>query len=130
MELPEANGSRLTVKSPKSPRRRRKSKSSSPTTASAKVFNLVEEQYEAPRREFQNPKVHEADGNFFESFTALAWRQENKRLRAHSDDGEEKPPPSENQFAVKPKLPPISRKENLLGWFCPISLVIIPLTFS
>lgn len=56
MELPEANGSRLTVKSPKSPRRRRKSKSSSPTTASAKVFNLVEEQYEAPRREFQNPK--------------------------------------------------------------------------
>ncbi|XP_063444013.1 BAI1-associated protein 3-like isoform X1 [Mytilus trossulus] len=111
MELPEANGSRLTVKSPKSPRRRRKSKSSSPTTASAKVFNLVEEQYEAPRREFQNPKVHEADGNFFESFTALAWRQENKRLRAHSDDGEEKPPPSENQFAVKPKLPPISRKE-------------------
>lgn len=30
-------------------------------------------------------RVHEADGNFFESFTALSWRQENKRLRAHSD---------------------------------------------
>ena len=30
-------------------------------------------------------RVHEADGNFFESFTALSWRQENRRLRAHSD---------------------------------------------
>lgn len=55
MELPTENGSRLTVKSPKSPRRRRRSKSS-PTAASAKVFNLAAEQYEPPRREFQNPK--------------------------------------------------------------------------
>lgn len=109
MEVPEENGSRLTVKSPKSPRRRRRSKS--PTTASAKVFSLEEEEYEAPRKEYQNPKVHEADGNFFESFTALSWRQENKRLRAHSDDGDDRPPPLENQFATKPKLPPISRKE-------------------
>lgn len=37
-----------------------------------------------PKNSFYS-RVHEADGNFFESFTALAWRQENKRLRAHSD---------------------------------------------
>lgn len=30
-------------------------------------------------------RVQESDSNFFESFTALSWRQENKRLRAASD---------------------------------------------
>lgn len=29
--------------------------------------------------------VQELDGNFFESFTALSWRQENKRLRAQTE---------------------------------------------
>ena len=34
---------------------------------------------------FNAYRVQESDGNFFESFTALSWRQENKRLRAASD---------------------------------------------
>ena len=29
-----------------------------------------------------NCRVQESDGNFFESFSALAWKQQNKRLRA------------------------------------------------
>ncbi|KAL4240531.1 Protein kinase C conserved region 2 (CalB) [Mactra antiquata] len=29
--------------------------------------------------------VQESDGNFFENFTALSWRQENKRLRATNE---------------------------------------------
>ena len=32
-----------------------------------------------------NCRVQESDGSFFESYTALAWRQENKRLRAASE---------------------------------------------
>ena len=30
-------------------------------------------------------RVQESDGNFFENFTALSWRQENKRLRATNE---------------------------------------------
>ncbi|XP_045213590.2 BAI1-associated protein 3-like isoform X3 [Mercenaria mercenaria] len=63
--------------------------------------------------EHQNLKVQESDGNFFENFTALSWRQENKRLRATNEDDRDstKPPPSETQFVQKPKLPDLSRKE-------------------
>ena len=32
-------------------------------------------------------RVQESDGNFFENFTALSWRQENKRLRATNEVG-------------------------------------------
>ncbi|KAI8501067.1 Protein kinase C conserved region 2 (CalB) [Branchiostoma belcheri] len=38
-----------------------------------------------PMRQYYH-MVQEADGNFFESFTALSWRQENRRLRASSED--------------------------------------------
>lgn len=37
---------------------------------------------------FDSFSVQESDGNFFESFTALSWRQENKRLRATSEVSE------------------------------------------
>ena len=30
-------------------------------------------------------RVQESDGNFFESFTALAWKQENRKRRAASE---------------------------------------------
>ncbi|KAK7113155.1 hypothetical protein V1264_012499 [Littorina saxatilis] len=59
-------------------------------------------------------RVQESDGSFFESYTALAWRQENKRLRAASEGDKEgdKPPPMENQFGKKPKIHKLSRKES------------------
>ncbi|KAJ8319416.1 hypothetical protein KUTeg_004507 [Tegillarca granosa] len=60
---------------------------------------------------FDSFSVQESDGNFFENFTALSWRQENKRLRATSEDGNDKIPPSELQFAIKPKFQPLNRKE-------------------
>ncbi|XP_041363362.1 BAI1-associated protein 3-like [Gigantopelta aegis] len=64
-------------------------------------------------QEHQNPEVQESDGNFFESFTALAWRQENKRLRLASVDEKnaEKPTASELQFAAKTKTHQLSKKE-------------------
>ncbi|KAK7502304.1 hypothetical protein BaRGS_00006257 [Batillaria attramentaria] len=61
----------------------------------------------------QNREVQESDGSFFESYTALAWRQENKRLRAASEgdkDGD-RPPPMEIQYGRKPKLSKLSKKE-------------------
>ncbi|XP_052791167.1 BAI1-associated protein 3-like isoform X2 [Mya arenaria] len=63
--------------------------------------------------EHQNLKVQESDGNFFENFTALSWRQENKRLRATNEDDRDtsKPPPLENQYAPKPSLHSPSKKE-------------------
>ncbi|XP_066292964.1 BAI1-associated protein 3-like isoform X1 [Branchiostoma lanceolatum] len=64
-------------------------------------------------REQSNHKVQEADGNFFESFTALSWRQENRRLRASSEEDlvEDKPLPVESQAAVKPDSQKLSKDE-------------------
>ncbi|XP_055875420.1 BAI1-associated protein 3-like isoform X3 [Biomphalaria glabrata] len=58
-------------------------------------------------------RVQESDGSFFESYTSLAWRQENKRLRAASEDDKDydRPPPVEIQFATKPQIQKPSRKE-------------------
>ncbi|PVD39324.1 hypothetical protein C0Q70_01954 [Pomacea canaliculata] len=58
-------------------------------------------------------RVQESDGSFFENYTALAWRQENKRLRAASEGEKDadKPPPLEIQFAAKPKVHRLSKKE-------------------
>ncbi|XP_061181860.1 BAI1-associated protein 3-like [Saccostrea echinata] len=56
-------------------------------------------------------RVQESDSNFFESFTALSWRQENKRLRAASDEDHDRHPPSESQFAIKPEVQRLSKKE-------------------
>ncbi|XP_059157162.1 BAI1-associated protein 3-like isoform X2 [Physella acuta] len=61
----------------------------------------------------QLSRVQESDGSFFESYTSLAWRQENKRLRAASEDDKDfdKPPPVEIQFATRPYLTKLSKKE-------------------
>lgn len=63
-----------------------------------------------------NPyRVQESDGNFFESFTALSWRQENKRLRATTEHEEskkaEKPLPAELQIALKSKVHQLSKHD-------------------
>jgi len=57
--------------------------------------------------------VQETDGSFFESFTALSWKQENRRLMAMQDiEGrEEDPPPSELSVGVKPVENRIHKKE-------------------
>ncbi|XP_070579273.1 BAI1-associated protein 3-like [Ptychodera flava] len=57
--------------------------------------------------------VQEADGNFFESFTALSWKQENRRLRANNEEEQEsdKPPPVESHIALRPDFPLLSRKD-------------------
>ncbi|KAL8587515.1 hypothetical protein ACOMHN_000921 [Nucella lapillus] len=62
-----------------------------------------------------NCSVQESDSSFFEAFTALAWRQENKRLRA-ATEGEkdaEKPPPSEILFGTRPELYKLNKNEVL-----------------
>ncbi|CAM1322555.1 BAIAP3 (predicted), partial [Pycnogonum litorale] len=48
------------------------------------------------------PRVQEADGSFFESFTALSWKQENRRLQSIRKDeaNREKPPPEETSIDV------------------------------
>ncbi|XP_035694349.1 BAI1-associated protein 3-like isoform X2 [Branchiostoma floridae] len=65
-----------------------------------------------PMRQYYD-MVQEADGNFFESFTALSWRQENRRLRASSEEDlvEDKPLPVESQAAVKPDSRKLSKDE-------------------
>ncbi|XP_048763860.1 BAI1-associated protein 3-like isoform X3 [Ostrea edulis] len=105
--------SRLHVKSPKSPRRHRKQTT---PPVSTRVLAVLEgkdqdEVFQSAPRELQNPRVQESDSNFFESFTALSWRQENKRLRAASDEDHERHPPSESQFAIKPEVQHLSKKE-------------------
>lgn len=48
-------------------------------------------------------RVQETDGSFFESFTALSWKQENRRLMAMQEvEGRaEDPPPSELSVGIK-----------------------------
>uniref|UniRef100_A0A646QF95 BAI1-associated protein 3 n=1 Tax=Hemiscolopendra marginata TaxID=943146 RepID=A0A646QF95_9MYRI len=65
-------------------------------------------------RSFLTPfKVEDADGGFFESFTALSWKQENRRLQKAREEeryaDEEQRPPAEATAGIKVnhyKLPP------------------------
>ena len=58
-------------------------------------------------------RVQETDGSFFESFTALSWKQENRRLMALQEvEGRaEDPPPSELSVGIKPAETRIHKKE-------------------
>jgi hypothetical protein len=58
-------------------------------------------------------RVQETDGSFFESFTALSWKQENRRLMAMQEvEGRaEDPPPSEQSVGIKPVECRIHKKE-------------------
>ncbi|PSN57662.1 hypothetical protein C0J52_05382, partial [Blattella germanica] len=58
-------------------------------------------------------RVQETDGSFFESFTALSWKQENRRLMAMQEvEGRaEDPPPSEMSVGIKPAEGRIHKKE-------------------
>ncbi|KAJ9585640.1 hypothetical protein L9F63_002560, partial [Diploptera punctata] len=57
--------------------------------------------------------VQETDGSFFESYTALSWKQENRRLMAMQEmEGRaEDPPPSELSVGIKPAESRIHKKE-------------------
>ncbi|OWF45641.1 BAI1-associated protein 3-like isoform X2 [Mizuhopecten yessoensis] len=123
MDVPSSPGSHLRVKSPHRHRRRHHSPSRTGSGSDLRqhqsrhvtvVTNSGKpegEDYELPPRDYQNPLVQESDGNFFESFTALSWRQANKRLRATSEDGHDRHPPSETQFAIKPKSQHLTKNE-------------------
>ncbi|GFO38152.1 Bai1-associated protein [Plakobranchus ocellatus] len=59
------------------------SSNGSPPVSGFKMLKMLKSYYQkstSPRC-----RVQESDGSFFESYTALAWRQENKRLRAASE---------------------------------------------
>jgi len=58
-------------------------------------------------------RVQETDGSFFESFTALSWKQENRRLMAMQEiEGRaEDPPPSELSVGIKSVENRIHKKE-------------------
>jgi BAI1-associated protein 3 len=58
-------------------------------------------------------RVHETDGSFFESFTALSWKRENKRLVAMKEVAgrTEDSPPSELSVGIKPVETRIHKKE-------------------
>lgn len=48
-------------------------------------------------------RVQETDGSFFESYTAVSWKLENRRLmRMQEVGGEESPPPSLQTAGVRP----------------------------
>ncbi|KAL5018735.1 hypothetical protein ScPMuIL_004457 [Solemya velum] len=117
-----ANGS-LSLLEVKSPYRQRKHHhgNKKERKTESKVLGVTEpdpkesetsDEYLPFPKEHQNQQVQESDGNFFESFTALSWKQENKRLRAASEDDKEaeKPPPSEVQFGIKPKIHHLNKK--------------------
>ncbi|XP_033744420.1 BAI1-associated protein 3-like isoform X1 [Pecten maximus] len=121
MDVPSSPGSHLRVKSPHRHRRRHHSPSRTGSGSDLRQSRQVTvvtnsgkqegDEFELPPRDYQNPLVQESDGNFFESFTALSWRQANKRLRATSEDGHDRHPPSEAQFAVKPKSQHLTKNE-------------------
>ncbi|CAI9723928.1 Hypothetical predicted protein [Octopus vulgaris] len=70
---------------PQSPLKQRRGKKKSEERYISKLDKQADEEAFTFPKEHENIKVQESDGNFFESFTALSWRQENKRLRATSE---------------------------------------------
>jgi hypothetical protein len=68
-------------------------------------------------------RVQETDGSFFESFTALSWKQENRRLMAMQEvEGRaEDPPPSELSVGIKFLESRIHKKEVGVAGFSLVS---------
>ncbi|XP_075979118.1 BAI1 associated protein 3 [Anticarsia gemmatalis] len=61
-----------------------------------------------------NSGVQETDGSYFESFTALAWRQENRRLAALrlAEARAERPPPAPHELGLPSVSAQLSHKEH------------------
>ncbi|ELU07463.1 hypothetical protein CAPTEDRAFT_209466 [Capitella teleta] len=59
-------------------------------------------------------RVQESDGAFFESFTALAWKQENRRRRIVSEDEAEveRSPPLESRGVSRPRHSALTQDEG------------------
>ncbi|XP_076459329.1 LOW QUALITY PROTEIN: BAI1-associated protein 3-like [Babylonia areolata] len=103
----------------KSPKRHSKHAAPQPPTKALRTLRIAsrssdeDDVFRLNPGALQNREVQESDGSFFESYTALAWRQENKRLRAASegDIDADKPPPMEIQYGTKPKFHRLSKKE-------------------
>ncbi|KAL1467661.1 hypothetical protein MTO96_042011, partial [Rhipicephalus appendiculatus] len=57
--------------------------------------------------------VQDSDGGFFEDFTALSWKQENRRLQASREDDadKEKPIPTETELGIAHQEYQINKKE-------------------
>lgn len=47
-------------------------------------------------------RVQETDGSFFESYTAISWKLENRRLHTMQESREDQPPPPEYAVGIKP----------------------------
>lgn len=60
------------------------------------------------------PRVQETDGSYFESFTALSWRQENRRLAALrlAEGRAERPPPAAQELGLPSVSAQLSQKEH------------------
>ncbi|KAL1417597.1 hypothetical protein MTO96_006151 [Rhipicephalus appendiculatus] len=58
-------------------------------------------------------RVQDSDGGFFEDFTALSWKQENRRLQASREDDadKEKPIPTETELGIAHQEYQINKKE-------------------
>lgn len=78
-------------------------------------------------------RVQEIDGSYFESFTALAWKQENQRQNAIkvAESSATEPPPQESDVGITPidySLPQNEKDKlyvemlytitNTVSWFC------------
>ncbi|CAH2039629.1 unnamed protein product, partial [Iphiclides podalirius] len=61
-----------------------------------------------------NSGVQETDGSYFESFTALSWRQENRRLAALrlAEARAERPPPAPHELGLPSVSAHLSHKEH------------------
>ncbi|KAG8306657.1 hypothetical protein J6590_042441, partial [Homalodisca vitripennis] len=46
--------------------------------------------------------VQETDGSFFESYTAISWKLENRRLLTMQEHREDQAPPPEYAIGIKP----------------------------
>lgn len=59
-------------------------------------------------------RVQETDGSYFESFTALSWRQENRRLAALrlAEGRAERPPPAAQDLGLPSVSAQLSHKEH------------------
>lgn len=59
-------------------------------------------------------RVQETDGSYFESFTALSWRQENRRLAALrlAEARAERPPPASHELGLPSVSAQLSHKEH------------------